>query len=421
MPNGFDDDGQVTASPQFDVSSSNHRDAVIASFLGWTLDAFDFFLVSICLSSIAKTFHRDDADVALSITITLAFRPVGAFIFGALADRYGRRLPLMIDLVFYSILEVMTGLAPSYWSFLILRALFGIGMGGEWGVGATLAMEKAPAKHRGVLSGILQEGYAAGFLLAAVCSFFVLPVLSWRYLFFIGGLPALLAIFVRMRVKESEVWERSERHQSWRDLWTAITPHWRIILYLTLMMMAMNLISHGTQDLYPKLLEGQWGYGVKARAVLTAFSMVGAIAGGIFFGFYSDRSGRRRAMIVAMLIAIAVVPIWAVTPFTANLLSFLPLGVVLYAGAFLMQFMVQGAWGVVPAQLTELSPAPVRGFVPGFAYQMGVLLASSVTYVEAVLAKRTGYALAMALTAVTVLIFGVIVAARGPERRGVDF
>jgi len=421
MPNGFDDDGQVTAAPQFDVSSSNHRDAVIASFLGWTLDAFDFFLVSICLSSIAKTFHRDDADVALSITITLAFRPVGAFIFGALADRYGRRLPLMIDLVFYSILEVMTGLAPSYWSFLILRALFGIGMGGEWGVGATLAMEKAPAKHRGVLSGILQEGYAAGFLLAAVCSFFVLPVLSWRYLFFIGGLPALLAIFVRMRVKESEVWERSERHQSWRDLWTAITPHWRIILYLTLMMMAMNLISHGTQDLYPKLLEGQWGYGVKARAVLTAFSMVGAIAGGIFFGFYSDRSGRRRAMIVAMLIAIAVVPIWAVTPFTANLLSFLPLGVVLYAGAFLMQFMVQGAWGVVPAQLTELSPAPVRGFVPGFAYQMGVLLASSVTYVEAVLAKRTGYALAMALTAVTVLIFGVIVAARGPERRGVDF
>jgi SHS family lactate transporter-like MFS transporter len=409
------------AGAPYGQTSPNHRDAVLASFLGWTLDAFDFFLVSLSLPAIAAGFNRSAAAIAVSITVTLAFRPVGAFIFGALADRYGRRLPLMVDLVFYSVLEVLTGLAPNYWSFLVFRALFGIGMGGEWGVGATLAMEKVPVKYRGVLSGILQEGYATGYLLAAICSFFVLPRWGWRPMFFIGGLPALLAIFVRLRVKESEVWERGKKHESWTGLWQAIIPHWKIFLYLALMMMAMNLISHGTQDLYPKLLQGQWGYSVKQYTVLTAFSMIGAIAGGICFGFYSDRSGRRRAMIIAMLIGIVVVPIWAVTPFTAHLLSFLPLGVVLYTGAFLMQFMVQGAWGVIPAHLTEMSPGAVRGFMPGFAYQTGVLLASWVPSAEAVIAEKTGYAMAMALTAVTVLVFGVVVAALGRERHGVAF
>src|SRR5918911_1745935 len=212
-------------------AGDDHRAALIAGFLGWTLDAFDFFLVVFTLTAIAQEFGKTDAELALTLTVTLAFRPVGAFIFGLLADRYGRRLPLMIDLVFYSIVEVLSGLAPNYTTFLILRALFGIGMGGEWGVGASLAMEKVPAKLRGVLSGLLQEGYAAGYLLAAVCYFFVFPHWGWRPLFFIGGLPALLVLFVRFGVKESEVWEKT-RHASWGKLGRGIVSHWKTLLYL---------------------------------------------------------------------------------------------------------------------------------------------------------------------------------------------
>ncbi|HEU5479265.1 MAG TPA: MFS transporter, partial [Candidatus Tumulicola sp.] len=211
--------------------AGDHREAVLATFLGWTLDAFDFFLVVFALTSIAGEFGRTDKALALSLTLTLAFRPVGAFIFGLMADRYGRRIPLMIDLVFFSVIEVLTGLAPNFTTFLILRALFGIGMGGEWGVGASLAMEKAPTRLRGVLSGLLQEGYAVGYLLAAVCFFFVFPRWGWRPMFFIGGLPALLALFIRVRVKESEVWQRT-RHESWSGLGRAIVGNWKLFAYL---------------------------------------------------------------------------------------------------------------------------------------------------------------------------------------------
>src|SRR3989454_12422814 len=212
----------ISPSSLASAAPRGHRAAVFASFLGWTLDAFDFFLVVFALTAIAKDFHKTDAQLALTITVTLAFRPVGAFIFGLMADRYGRKLPLMIDLVFFSIVEVLSGLAPNYATFFVLRALFGIGMGGEWGVGASLAMEKVPPRWRGVLSGLLQEGYAAGFLLAALCSLVVLPRWGWRPMFFIGGLPALLAIFVRLRVKESEVWQKS-KHETWGQLGRAIT------------------------------------------------------------------------------------------------------------------------------------------------------------------------------------------------------
>jgi MFS transporter, SHS family, lactate transporter len=399
-----------TAPEPQTASPTDHRAALFAGFLGWTLDAFDFFLVVFSLTAIAKEFNRSDAAIALSITLTLAFRPVGAFIFGLLADRYGRRIPLMIDLVFYSIVEVLSGLAPNYATFMVLRALFGIGMGGEWGVGASLAMEKVPPRSRGVLSGLLQEGYAAGYLLAAVCYFFVFERWGWRPLFFIGGLPALLALFVRIHVKESEVWKKT-RHESWGNLGRAIASHWKLFLYLTLLMMMMNFVSHGTQDMYPTFLQRQWGFGPSGRAVITAISMVGAIAGGIVFGFYSDRVGRRRAMIVALLSAIVVIPLWAFSPS----LTFLIIG------AFLMQFMVQGAWGVIPAHLTELSPDSVRGFLPGFAYQCGVLLASSVAYIEALFAQRISYGMAMALTALTVFSIAAAVTAMGNERRGITF
>ena len=389
---------------------ADHRHAVLAGFLGWTLDAFDFFIVVMTLTAIAKEFGRTDAEIALSITLTLAFRPVGALVFGLMADRYGRRIPLMANLVFYSVIEVLSGLAPSYASFLVLRALFGVGMGGEWGVGASLVMEKVPPKLRGVFSGLLQQGYAAGYLLAALCYFLVFPKWGWRPMFFIGGVPALLAIYVRSHVKESEVW-RKTRHETWSQLGRGIVSHWRLFLYIWLLMTMMNFVSHGTQDLYPTFLQRDWGFTPGNRALLTALSMVGALMGGVVCGMYSDRLGRRRTIVLALIGAICMIPLWAFASSVA----------LLALGAFLMQFMVQGAWGVIPAHLMELSPDAVRGFLPGFAYQCGVLVAGSVAYIEALFAARLSYTWAMAGTAATVFVLGAIVTWLGPERKGAEY
>ncbi|HXE53470.1 MAG TPA: MFS transporter [Tepidisphaeraceae bacterium] len=394
------------------IPADDSTRAVVAAFLGWTLDAFDYFLVVMCLTAIAKDFNTQLAYVALSLTITMAFRPVGAFIFGLLADRYGRRLPLMIDLIFYSVVEVLTGLAPNLTTFLVLRALFGIGMGGEWGVGASLAMEKVPPRWRGVLSGVLQEGYAVGNLLASFCYFFIFPRVGWRPLFFIGGIPALLAIYIRFGIRESEVWERT-RHHDWAQLGRGIVRHWPLFIYLVLLMAMMNFSSHGTQDLYPTFLEKSHHFTPQRRAMLNAFSMFGAITGGIAFGLLSDRIGRRRSMIMALLLAACIVPMWAFAQ-TPSLL---------WAGGFLIQFMVQGAWGIIPAHISELSPDSVRGFLPGFAYQCGVLIAGVAPTVQTLLAERhgLGYAPVMAGTAWIVLILAAVVTAAGNERRGQQF
>ena len=396
--------------PQF--TSRDTFGAVFAGFLGWTLDAFDFFLVVMCLTSIAKDFNKSVGQIALSLTVTLAFRPVGALLFGLLADRYGRRLPLMLDLVFYSIVEVLSGLAPNFTTFLILRALFGIGMGGEWGVGASLAMEKVPPRFRGVLSGLLQEGYAVGYLLAALCYFFVFPRYGWRPLFFLGGLPALLALFVRFGVRESQVWETT-RHHNWGELFRAILSQWKLFAYLVLLMAMMNLSSHGTQDLYPTFLEKTFGFGPHQRAALTAFTMVGALSGGLVFGLLSDRIGRRNAIVLALLLGVLVIPLWAFAKSLA----------VLWVGGFLIQFMVQGAWGVIPAHITELSPDSVRGFLPGFAYQCGALIAGCGPTIEAAVARQPGwgYSRTMATTALVVFIGASLVARLGRERRGTLF
>ena len=396
--------------PAASAAPADHRAAVAAGFLGWTLDAFDFFLVVMTLTAIAREFHRTDQQVAASIALTLAFRPVGAFVFGLLADRYGRRIPLMADLVFYSVVEVLSGLAPSFTAFLVLRALFGIGMGGEWGVGASLVMEKVPPRLRGVLSGLLQQGYAVGYLLAALSYFVVFPRWGWRPLFFIGGLPALLALFVRYRVKESEVWRRS-REESWSGLGRAVGRHWKLFLYLVLLMAMMNFVSHGTQDMYPTFLQRDWGFTPAKRAALTAFSMLGAVTGGVLVGLVSDRLGRRRSIALSLVGALAVIPLWAFAPALA----------LLVAGAFLMQFFVQGAWGVIPAHITELAPDAVRGFLPGFAYQCGALIAGSIGYLQAAAAVGRTYAVAMAITAGTVFVGCAIVASLGPERRGIAY
>ncbi len=386
------------------------QSAVLASFLGWTLDAFDFFLVVFTLTAIGNEFGVSDARMASTIAITLAFRPMGAFIFGLMADRYGRRLPLMLSLVFFSVMEVLSGLAPNYTTFFILRALFGIGMGGEWGVGASLAMEKAPHRRRGLFSGLLQEGYACGYLLAAIVYFLVYPRWGWRPLFFIGGLPALLALYVRWGVTESEVWLKT-RHHDWKSLGKSIVSHWRLFLYLVVLMTMMNFVSHGTQDMYPTFLQRDWGFTPTRRAALTAFSMVGAILGGLWFGHLSDRIGRRRAMIMALIGAILTVPLWGLAPSLSLLVT----------GAFVMQFMVQGAWGIIPAHLMELAPDSVRGFLPGFAYQCGVALAGTVAVIEALFAERTSYTVAMTLTAVTVFSLAALVTWLGKEKKGIVF
>jgi len=392
------------------AAPSDHKHAVAASFLGWTLDAFDYFLVVFALGDIAKDLHVTRTEMAFAVSMTLYFRPVGAFIFGLLADRYGRRLPLIIDLVFFSVVEVLSGLAPNYWTFLLLRALFGIGMGGEWGVGASLAMEKAPRGMRGMLSGLLQEGYATGYLLAAVCYLFVFPHVGWRPMFFIGGLPALLAIYVRVGVRESEVWEKS-RSESWSNLGRSIVSHWKLFLYLTLMLMMMNMVSHGTQDMYPTFLKEYRGFTPEQASYIAIIYNIGAIIGGLVMGYYSDRAGRRRAMVTSLLLGVIVIPLWAYAPTTAWLV----------VGAFCLQFFVQGAWGVVPAHINELAADNVRGFLPGFAYQCGVACAGSIAFLQSALSDHYSFAATMALTAGIVFLSAAVVVWLGRERRGQAF
>jgi SHS family lactate transporter-like MFS transporter len=380
--------------------------AVAASFLGWMLDEFDFFVLVFVLPAVAREFHRSVADVAFTLTATLAMRPIGAFIFGWLADRYGRRTPLMIDLIFYSVMEIASGLAPSYRWFLALRALYGIGMGGEWGVGAALAMESVPARWRGLLSGFLQEGYAVGYLLAAAAYFLIFPRFGWRPMFFLGGLPALLTLYIRAKVPESTVWERSRPAPG--VIWRTVRKNFRRFLYLVALMTMMSLISHGTQDLYPTFLEKGRGLEPRVVATIAIIYNVGALVGGLACGWLSDHLGRRRAMVAAALAGVAIVPLWV---YPQSL-------VWLTVGAFLMQFMVQGVFGVVPAHLAEMSPAEARGVFAGMTYQLGVLFASGAAYIEALIAQRMSYGAALALVATVVLLGDALIIALGSERKG---
>ncbi len=389
---------------------SDTRNTVLASFLGWTLDAFDFFVLVFVLSKAAETFQVTLGKMTLAITVTLALRPVGALIFGLLADRFGRRRPLMWSVLFFSVMEVASGLAPTYTSFMVCRALFGIGMGGEWGVGAALAMEKVPALRRGFVSGLLQQGYPTGYLLAAFCFRFMPETWSWRTLFFIGGLPALLVFFVRYGVKESEAWREGAK-QSWSGLARIIGQNWGLCLYLIALMAAMNFASHGTQDLYPSFLEKERHFTKTQVANVAIIYNVGALLGGITFGACSDRLGRRYALAAAFALAALLIPWWTGST-TMGWQA---------AAAFLMQFMVQGAWGIIPAHLTELAPGAVRGFLPGFAYQCGVLIAANAAHWQVSFAKNGRYSGPMAVMALIVFAAGAVVVLCGPERRAAQF
>jgi MFS transporter, SHS family, lactate transporter len=392
------------------ASTLSQRDrfhAVSASFLGWTLDAFDFFVVVFLYDVLAAQFHVSKALIIATTTATLATRPIGAVVFGILADRYGRRVPLMANVIFFSVVELLCGFAPSYAFFLVLRTLYGIGMGGEWGVGASLAMESAPPRWRGMLSGFLQSGYSFGYLLAAIASRFVLPTLGWRWMFWIGGLPALLALYIRTKVPESEAWHEHKLPTVGAIL-KSTAHYWKRFLFLMVLMTLMMFLSHGTQDLYPDFLKSEHGISPAHVSYIAMLYNVGAIVGAIVFGQLSEFVGRRRAMLAALALSLILIPFWAFgwTP------------VMLAAAAFVMQMGVQGAWGIIPAHLVEVSPDAARGLVPGFAYQLGILFAAPTNTVEYALRNRFGYQWALASFETATIILLSIVVWLGSEAKG---
>jgi MFS transporter, SHS family, lactate transporter len=394
--------------------SSVQRNTFIACFLGWSLDAFDFFILVFCLNALSTQFHTKVSDITEAIFLTLAMRPVGAFLFGMMADRFGRRPTLMIDIIAYSVFELASAFAPSLKFFLIMRALFGIAMGGEWGVGAALAFETLPAEGRGFFSGLLQEGYVVGYLFAALVYGTLFPSIGWRGMFVIGALPALLVIYIRTKVEESPAWLQGRvSRQAETHLAKDIVAHLGSFLFLVVLMFAFNSFSHGTQDLYPTFLQKNHQFSPQTVGLIAIVYNIGALLGGILFGTWSERIGRRRAIVIAAILAIPVIPLWAYSH-TVPMLAL---------GGFLMQFMVQGAWGVVPAHLNELSPPAVRGTFPGFAYQLGNFLSSRNAVIQARLVEHRyagNYSPVLAWTVVILASLVAIVAWSGREKRGAD-
>jgi MFS transporter, SHS family, lactate transporter len=400
---------------QFLSLTSAQRTTFLASMLGWSLDAFDFFILVFCVSTIAAQFSARVSDVAGAIFVTLAMRPVGAFIFGLFADRYGRRPALLTNIICYSVLELASGFAPSLGTFLIIRALFGVAMGGEWGVGAALAFETLPAEGRGFFSGLLQEGYVIGYLFAAFVYAVFFRFAGWRGMFVIGALPAIPVVYlIATRVKESPAWttgcvsRRAELHLG-RDIWKYLGS----FLFLVVLMFAFNSFSHGTQDLYPTFLQKNHGFSPGMVGLIAIIYNVGALLGGVVFGTWSEKIGRRRAIVVASLLAIPAIPLWAYSHSAA----------MFALGGFLMQFMVQGAWGVIPAHLNELSPPSVRATFPGFAYQFGNLFSAGNAVIQAKIAERVfhgNYAPVLAWTVLVIALLVAVVTRAGREAKGVD-
>ncbi len=390
----------------------SQKNVVVAAYLGWTLDAFDFFLMVFMFKDIATTFHVDVKQVVFAVTLTLAARPFGAFAFGWLADRFGRKPMLMWNILAFSILEAASGFAPSLTTFFVLRLLFGFAMGGEWGIGSALAFETIPVRARGVISGLLQAGYPSGYFVASVASYLLYERLGWRYMFLLGIVPAILVFFIRMGVDESPAYLEQRINKQSHSLIRVVGREWKLTVYAVLLMTAFNFFSHGSQDAYPNLfLKIQHGFDTHALSIMTAIANIGAICGGIGFGFLSERIGRRRAITIAALLALPVIPFWA---FGSSAL-------ILGTGAFLMQVSVQGAWGIVPVHLNELSPPEIRATFPGVVYQAGNFIASYNLPIQVMIAEDHGnnYGLAMASVVGTVAIIIALLVLRGPERRGV--
>jgi MFS transporter, SHS family, lactate transporter len=388
------------------------RKVVIASFLGWMLDAFDFFLMVFVFSDVAKEFSVSITTVTVAITLTLAMRPVGALLFGRLADRYGRRPMLVIAVLAYSVLELLSGLAPNLLTFLILRGLFGIAMGGEWGIGSSLTMETIPAKWRGWVSGLLQSGYPTGYFLATIAFYLIYPLIGWRGLFIVGAVPALLLVpYIHHYVQESPDWVARQAGPR-ASVVAVLRQNVGLTIYAIIMMTAFNFFSHGTQDIYPNIFLGVQHH--FDHGTITTIALVynaGAIIGGLAFGILSQRIGRRVAIVLAVLLSLPVIPFWA---FGTTALT---LGI----AAFLMQICVQGAWGVIPAHLNELSPPSIRATFPGVVYQLGNLLASYNATLQAGIGASMdhNYSWALAGVAGVVAVVIAVLVGFGMEAHGV--
>jgi len=389
--------------------TKEQKHVVAASYLGWTLDAFDFFLLVLVLTDIAKDFGVSVKTLSWAITLTLAMRPVGAFIFGRLADRFGRRPIMMIDVLLYASLAFASAFAPNVIVFFVLRGLFGVAMGGEWGIGGSLTMESIPARSRGVVSGILQAGYPSGYLLASIAYGVLFPYLGWRGLFMVGIAPALLVLYIRRHVPESPGWSRE--HTKAGTIVAVLRNHWRLAIYAVLLMTCFNFFSHGTQDLYPTFLKVDHGFKPHQIATIQVIYNLGAILGGLALGSLSQIFGRRRTMIVGALLSLSALPLWAFAA-TPVLLAF---------GAFLMQFLVQGCWGIIPAHLNELSPPEARGTFPGVVYQLGNLFAAVNAPLQVSLAITYGsYGVSLALVAAAAAVMLAVFAFAGSEAKEVD-
>lgn len=390
--------------------SSQQRNVAIACFLSWTLDAFDFFVLVFLLSEIAQAFSVGMEQVTLAILLTLAVRPIGALLFGRAAERFGRKPILMLNILFFSAFELLSAAAPNLSIFLLLRVLYGVAMGGIWGIASSLAMETIPDRSRGLMSGVFQAGYPFGYLLAAVAYGALFELIGWRGMFIIGAVPVLLLPFIYFKVPESPVWLAARARKESTSLLPVLKSHWKLCIYLVLLMAAFNFFSHGTQDLYPTFLKTQHGFDPKTISIIAISYNIASILGGIFFGTLSEKIGRKKAIIIAALLALPVIPLWA---FSGGSLA---LGI----GAFLMQFMVQGAWGVIPTYLNELVPANTRAVLPGFVYQLGNLIASVNATLQATIAEHHGqnYGLAMAIIAGTVAIVIALLVFFGRDTRG---
>jgi MFS transporter, SHS family, lactate transporter len=402
--------------PQGVPATPGWQYAVAAGIFGWVLDAFDFFVVVFLLSEFMTKFGVSKGAMVWALTATLAMRPVGALIFGALADRFGRKKPLITCVVYFSVITILSGFAPNYYFFLVMRALYGIGMGGYWGIGASYAMESAPPGARGLLSGMMQGGYPLGYLIAAIGMQTIAPRFGWQAMFVVGSVVALIIVLITLKAPESDAW-KLHRMPSLGSMFTVLLKNGKAFSYILLLMTMMTFLSHGTQDLYPDFLKtipkvfSGTIFGMKAPYGIPVLYNVGAIIGATFFGSLSEKIGRRHSILAALLLSVLSIPAWA---FGQTL-------IVVLIGSYFMQTGVQGAFGVIPAHLNELSPDAIRGLFPGFVYQLGVLVASPVLPVQNFLRQHFGYPWALASFEFSVIVFLIFIFRFGPEQRGRNF
>lgn len=416
---------RVTAAPSIqrvpwwsEVQPEQWR-TLLASWAGWVLDAFDFTLVLLVLGDIAKAFGVGLVAMGIVLTGTLIGRLFGGILSGVWADRVGRRTPLMISILAYSLFELLSGFAPTYIVFLIFRFLFGIGMGGEWAAGTSLAMESWPKRSRGIASGFLQGGWPVGYLLATIVYGIVFPVWGWRALFFIGAAPALLVLFIRSRVKESPVWLESHRQlqrEGRRPGLSLLRLFHRDTMATTLhasaVMGAMLFSYAAISSFWPTFLSSTLHLSVSDKTLFLILLNLGSLAGYWTAGWISERAGRRPTLVGFALLSACFIPLYVLT--TVRTLVMI--------GGILMGAIGIGLWGVVPAYLTERFPTSIRGVGPSTAFHIGAVLGSFTPTLQALLV-RNGLTLAHSM-GVTILAAALILAALvffGPEPRGREF